>query len=91
MYEFTINEKTVTVEVAEESGVWVFASECGGQHFHSAMNVRDGIEYLLVKKPIVGVGTYSGDQDKLKALHEEYKEKKNGIRTDTDTDSTTAS
>lgn len=88
MYELTINDKLVTVEVVQEGAMWVFASECGGQHFHSAMSLRDGIRYLLVKKSIVGVGMYSGDQETLKAMHEEYEEKAHGVRTDTDTDST---
>lgn len=87
MYTLTINEKLVMIDVVRESGVWVFASECEGQHFHSAMNLRDGVEILLVKRSIVGVGMYSGDQDILKAMHEEYKEKARGVRTEPDSDS----
>lgn len=90
MYTLTINEKLVTIEIKQEDGVWVFASECEGQHFHSAMNIRNGLEILLVKKPIVGVGMYSEDQELLAAMHAEYKEKAHGVRSDTDADSATA-
>lgn len=91
MYELTINEKQVKIEIQQEDGVWVFASECDGQHFHSAMNLRAGTEYLLLKKPIVGVGLYSADQETLTAMHAEYKEKAYGVRAESDSNSDTAS
>lgn len=80
MYELTINDKRVTIAITQEDGAWVFASECEGQSFHSAIARRGGKYFLLVKKPIVGVGMYSDDQETLKAMHEEFKEAESGIR-----------
>lgn len=81
MYELTINNKMVRIEIRQEgTGIWVFASECEGQSFHSAIARRGGKYFLLVKKPIVGVGMYSDDQETLKAMHEEFKEAESGIR-----------
>jgi hypothetical protein len=86
MYELTINNKQVTINVTKESGVAVFASECEGQHFHSAIAPRGAKLYLLVDKPIVGVGMYSEDQETLKAMQAEYKELAGGIRSESDSD-----
>lgn len=91
MYELTINDKQVTIEIKKEADVCVFESECEGQHFHSAIAVRDGTRYLLVSRPIVGVGMYSGDQETLEAMHKEYKEKAYGVRAESDSNSDTAS
>ncbi len=80
MYELEINGKQVSIEITKESGVTVFESQCDGQSFHSAIAKRDGKYFLLLKKPIVGVGMYSEDQETLKAMHEEFKEAESGIQ-----------
>ena len=87
MQSFVINEKTVTVAVSRDAGGPFFDAECRGKHFRAAIAPRGQRLYLLLDREAVGVGLYSGDQEGIRELLEEYKEEEDGRDQNTDSES----
>lgn len=79
MYEFNINDKEVRINLVEEEGTIKLKSYCDNAVFNSGLRHSGDIIVLLVSKRIVGVGMYSGEQDKIQALYREYEERQHEV------------